>query len=191
VSGHANDAAPPLDPRPIALVGLRASGKTTLGKLLSARLGRSFVDLDAEVELLDAALRGTRDVRRAGEILREEGEPRFRDLEERALERVLSRTEPLVLATGGGVVERARNRLLLRTRARCVWLAVPVEELQRRLQSDPTSRPPLDGCDAVAEVPALLARRAPLYRGLEPLLELDPARVPDALGAIEAALGAR
>jgi len=155
-----------IDPRPIALVGLRASGKTTLGKLLAEKLGRVFVDLDEEVSREDAALRGTDVLRAAGEILSVEGEPKFRDLEERALERVLSRTEPLVLATGGGVVERAKNRLLLRTRARCLWLQVPVEELQRRLRADPTVRPALLGTDPVAEVPTIAARRGPWFREL-------------------------
>ncbi len=148
-----------IDPRPIALVGLRASGKTTLGRLLAEKLGRAFVDLDEEVSREDGALRASEVLRPAGEILAVEGEPRFRDLEERALERVLSRTEPLVLATGGGVVERAKNRLLLRVRARCLWLQVPVEELQRRMRADPTARPALLGRDPITEVPEIAARR--------------------------------
>jgi shikimate kinase len=156
------------DPRPIALLGLRGSGKTTLGRLLARRLARAFVDLDEETAHEDAALRVTTVVRPAGEILAAEGEARFRDLESRALERVLSRTEPLVLATGGGVVERARNRMLLRTRARCLWLHVAANELQRRLREDPTLRPALLGKDPVEEVPEVLARRTPLF------LELDP-----------------
>lgn len=155
-----------IDPRPIALVGLRASGKTTLGRLLAEKLGRAFVDLDEEVSREDAAQRGTSALRAAGEILVAEGEPRFRDLEERALERVLSRTEPLVLATGGGVVERAKNRLLLRTRARCLWLQVPVEELQCRMRADPTARPALLGRDPIAEVPDIAAHRDALFREL-------------------------
>ncbi|MCY2958548.1 MAG: shikimate kinase [Planctomycetota bacterium] len=151
----------------MALVGLRASGKTTLGKLLAEKLGRAFVDLDEEVSREDAALRASAALRPAGEILATDGEPRFRDLEERALERVLSRTEPLVLATGGGVVERAKNRLLLRTRARCLWLQVPVEELQRRMRADPTVRPALLGTDPIAEVAEIAARREAWFSEIE------------------------
>ncbi len=162
-----------VDPRPIALVGLRASGKTTLGRLLAEKLGRVFVDLDEEVSREDAALRASEVLRPAGEILATEGEPKFRDLEERALERVLSRTEPLVLATGGGVVERAKNRLLLRTRARCLWLQVPVEELQRRMRVDPTVRPALLGRDPIAEVPEIATRRDAWFRALEPEIVPD------------------
>lgn len=178
-----------IDPRPIALVGLRASGKTTLGKLLAAQLGRTFVDLDEEVSREDAALRGTSALRPAGEILASEGEPRFRDLEERALERVLSRTEPLVLATGGGVVERAKNRLLLRTRARCLWLQVPVEELQRRMRADPTVRPALLGKDPVEEVGEVAARREAWFQDLGATV-LSPASGPaDLIRHLSCALG--
>ncbi len=163
-----------LDARPIALVGLRASGKTTLGRALAERLCRVFVDLDEEVSREDAALRATNEMRPAGEILASEGEPHFRDLEERALERVLSRTDAIVLATGGGVVERARNRLLLRTRARCVWLDVSVEELQRRMRADPTVRPALLGRDAITEVAEIAARREPWFREIGALRVEDP-----------------
>jgi shikimate kinase len=178
-----------LDARPIALVGLRASGKTTLGKLLAERLGRAFVDLDEEVSREDAALSATSTPRPAGEILRDEGEPRFRDLETRALERVLERTELIVLATGGGVVERARNRLLLRTRARCVWLVVPIDELQRRMRADPTARPALLGRDAIAEVAEIAARRDPWFRELGGLRVDAPAASAEGVGCVLEMLG--
>lgn len=173
-----------MDPRPIALVGLRASGKTTLGRLLAECLGRAFVDLDDEVSREDAALRGSAETRPAGEILASAGEPRFRDLEERALERVLSRTDALVIATGGGVVERARNRLLLRTRARCVWLVVPVDELQRRMRADPTVRPALMGGDPAAEVPEIAARREGWFWELGALRIDGPVAGTDAASAV-------
>lgn len=178
-----------LDARPIALVGLRASGKTTLGKLLAERLGRAFVDLDEEVSREDAALRATNELRAAGEILRDEGEPHFRDLEERALERVLSRTDALVLATGGGVVERARNRLLLRTRARCVWLVVPVEELQRRMRADATARPALLGGDPILEVPEIAARREPWFGEIDAIRVETSAAIGVELDVVLALLG--
>ncbi|MBL8860526.1 MAG: shikimate kinase [Planctomycetes bacterium] len=182
--------APPPEPdlRPIALVGLRASGKSTLGRLLATRLCRAFVDLDDEIAREDAALRGASSQRPAGLILAAEGEPRFRDLEERALERVLSRTEPLVLATGGGVVERARNRLLLRTRARCVWLQVPVEELQRRMRADPTPRPALLGGDPLEEVASVLQRRRAWFQELEPRVLACAGRAEDLVNAVLLAL---
>jgi len=168
---------------------LRASGKSTVGRLLAERLDRAFVDLDDETAIEDAALRGVPDMRAVGEILAREGLERFRDLESRALERVLARTHAFVLATGGGVVERARNRLLLRTRADCVWLRVPVDELQRRMRADPTLRPSLTGVDPVAEVTLIAARREGWFLELVPRL-VDGARPSEAVAhAVLRALG--
>lgn len=140
----------------IALVGLRCAGKTSVGRELARGLGLPFVDLDDELVRLHAGST------RVGELLVELGEPAFRALEQRALETTLA-AGPQVLATGGGVVERASNRALLRERATCVWLAVEPDELARRLRADPTPRPALLGDDAALEVRALLARRAPWY----------------------------
>ncbi len=175
--------------RPIALLGLRASGKSTVGRLLAERLERAFVDLDDETAIEDAALRGVPDLRAVGEVLAHEGVERFRDLESRALERVLARTQPLVIATGGGVVERAQNRLLLRTRADCVWLRVPVDELQRRLRADATPRPSLTGADPVAEVPAIAARREAWFLELSPRIVAGTGSPETVAGDILRALG--
>lgn len=149
---------------------------------MAERLQRAFVDLDDEIAVEDAALRGVPERRAAGDILAREGVERFRDLESRALERVLARTQPLVIATGGGVVERAQNRLLLRTRADVVWLRVPVTELQRRMRADATPRPSLTGADPVAEVPAIAARREAWFLELSPRIVAgkgSPERVAD------------
>src|SRR5205085_748638 len=120
------------------------------------------VDLDDEIAALHAAESKTARIH-AGEVLRLLGEPRFRDLESVALITVLARTQPIVLATGGGVVESAANRELLRSRATCLWLQVPLAELARRLRGDLTPRPALLGGDPVEEIAALAQRRSTLY----------------------------
>ncbi len=153
----------------IALVGLRCSGKTSVGRELARRLGRSFVDLDEEIAQLFASERGLAQVPHAGDVLSRIGESAFRDLEERALRSALARPEPSVIATGGGVVERAGNRELLGREAAVVWLRVDVAELQRRLRSATDPRPPLAGSDRAAEVPELAVRREPLYREIGPV----------------------
>jgi shikimate kinase len=151
--------------KPIALVGLRASGKSTIGAILARRLKREFVDLDVEVArlfALDHAL-DAHAAPHAGEILSRVGEMEFRMLESRAFLAALERREPCVIATGGGIVEYAAHRCWLRTRAWTVWLQIPLEELARRMRADPTPRPPLLGHDPIAEIEVLSARRAPLY----------------------------
>ena len=88
----------------LILAGFMGAGKTTVGRLLAARLGWEFLDLDAYLEA------------RAGqtvpEIFAAHGEPRFRQLESNALASALGRSK-VILALGGGTPEILTNRLLL------------------------------------------------------------------------------
>lgn len=163
----------PLAPPLLALIGLRCSGKSTLAPLLAARLRLPWLDLDEQLEPGQST----------GALLRSLGESRFRDLEERALERVLAHARALpgprptlVLATGGGVVERAPNRALLARDALCIWLRAPIEVLQARLRASESAaagelaahaqRPALLGQDAALELPELARRREPAYESI-------------------------
>jgi shikimate kinase len=152
--------------RTIALIGLRASGKTTVGRALARELGLPFVDLDDEI-LREAPSARAPDAHHAfasaGDVLATIGEPAFREIEARALERVLALPDAFVLGLGGGTVVRADNRAILATRAYVVWLDVPVEVLQRRLRADPSQRPALRGGDSVAEVREIAGERASAY----------------------------
>ena len=119
----------------ICLIGFMGSGKTTVGRLLAARLGWTFVDLDDEIE------------RRAGmpivEIFEHEGEPRFRDLEHEALREQLAlahKGQARVLALGGGAFVEARNRDRLDLGGLSIWLDCSVETLWERVSSF-TTRP--------------------------------------------------
>ena len=86
----------------ISLIGLRGTGKSTVGRLLAERRGRDFVDADAVLEA-----RAGRSIRA---IFAEAGEPAFRELEEQAIADLTARPG-LVLATGGGVVLRESSGL--------------------------------------------------------------------------------
>ncbi len=147
----------------VALVGARCSGKTSAGRELARRLAWPFVDLDEEIARAHAARRESAEVLPAGTVLEREGEAAFRDLESSVLEDVLGRPGPFVLATGGGIVEREANRNLLARRTTCVWLRVATGEMQRRMRSDPTPRPALEGGDPIEELPRIAERREPAY----------------------------
>ena len=160
------------DGRPIALLGMRCSGKTTVGRMLARRLARPFVDLDDEVLRFGGYAGAGEET--VGDLLDRIGLGRFRDLEAGVVKKLLEPSPRIVLATGGGVVERTDSRAWLRRAARCVWLSVPVDVLQERLARDPAYRPALLGPDPVSEVPDLLRRRAGHYRALaEIVIEAD------------------
>ncbi|MCC6322826.1 MAG: shikimate kinase [Phycisphaerales bacterium] len=147
----------------IVLMGLRASGKTTLGRLLAARLGRRFIDLDD----LTAARLGAA---RAGDALAQHGEPAFRAAEVEALRGVL-RGGDVVLALGGGTPTARGAAWILREeksagRAVCVYLRADAATLRRRLAADPTPRPSLTGKGVAEEVEHLMRVREPIYRDL-------------------------
>ena len=142
----------------LVLVGYRGTGKSTVGRLVAERLGRRFVDADAELE----ARKGL-SIR---SIFEQFGEPVFRDWEEEQLARMTA--EPgRVVATGGGVVLRESNRRRLRDFGLVVWLTAPAAVLSERLAAGLEAvgtRPALTVAGTVAEVDAVLAAREPLYR---------------------------
>lgn len=178
----------------LALLGLRGSGKSTVGRLLAAERGEPFVDLDDET-LRQGRRAGLR-VATVGELLDRAGTARFRALEAVALRLLLEPSQRLVLATGGGVVEREDNRAWLARGARGVFLSVPLERLAERLRAEPGLRPPLlgreAGADAAAELGELLRRREPAYRALaEVVIECDGATPAEIVTRIQAALAAR
>jgi len=146
----------------LVLVGMRGSGKTTVGPLVAEQLGWPFVDLDGFI----AASEG---VESAGALLLSVGEAAFRCIEERELARVLAEKAPIVIAAGGGIVEMPACRDLLKERALCVWLRAAAPILRARLEADETERPPLLGGNSQSardEVQAVLERRSPLYAGV-------------------------
>jgi shikimate kinase len=138
---------------PLFLIGFMATGKTTVGRLLAARLGWRLVDLDEVV------------VREAGHpvthIFATEGEAGFRAREARALE-AAARERALVVATGGGAACREDNLRTMLGAGRVVALAVTPEEAVRRARGG-VGRPLLAGPDPIAAAAALLAARAPFY----------------------------
>jgi shikimate kinase len=147
----------------IALVGLRCVGKSSVGRALARELGLGFVDLDDAIAWADSEGCCAQHIPTVAHIVETQGWEGFRDLESRELERVLAAGERLVLATGGGVVERARNRELLRAKARVVWLRDSLDVLALRLRQA-EDRPSLTGLAPDLELAQVAARREPLYR---------------------------
>ena len=137
----------------LTLIGMPGCGKTTVGRLLAARLGRELADTDALVEE-DAGCT-------IPELFAREGEEAFRRLEHRALRRVGKRSG-LVIATGGGVVTRPENLDPLRENSTVIFL-------RRALNQLPTQGRPVS---QAGDLERLYRLRLPLYRAAADL-EVD------------------
>ena len=138
----------------IFLVGMMASGKTTIGRHLATLLGFAFEDSDAIVEARTGA-----DISWIFDV---EGEAGFRRRERAAIADATARKR-IVLATGGGAVLSVENRSLLRQRGVVVHLDAAADVLVERLRRD-RRRPLLQDEDPAKRVADLLAERGPLYR---------------------------
>ena len=132
--------------RNIVLTGMPSSGKSTIGRILSEKLGRELVDTDEEI------------VKRAGmpitEIFRTKGEKVFRDLETETIQEV-SASGGKVISTGGGAVLRKRNVDMLKSNGTVVFLDRPLEALL------PSGDRPL--ADDVEKLRRLYTERLPVY----------------------------
>lgn len=104
----------------VVLIGMPGSGKTTTGKRLARMLGRPFVDID------DAISQNTG--RSAAQIIREDGEDAFREVETEVTGSYCARSG-FVVACGGGVVTRSANYDLLHQNGRIVLIDRPIEQL--------------------------------------------------------------
>lgn len=145
--------------RTIVLVGLMGTGKTTIAKLLAARLGLECLDTDRLIEM-----RTGRTVR---DIFEDQGEEAFREIESDVLEECLGNGPGRVVAAAGGAVTRERNRAMLRRasssdRAVVVWLHARPEVLVARTRKG-SHRPLLDD-DPQATLARLAVERESMYR---------------------------
>jgi shikimate kinase len=130
------------------------SGKSTVGRQLSRRLGLPFFDSDHVLEQrLGCSIR---------DYFAQQGEGAFRALEEQVIAE-LSSGQPAVIATGGGAVLREANRRNLREHGQVIYLRSTPEELYRRLRHD-TQRPLLQVADPLARLKSMFSERDPLYR---------------------------
>lgn len=139
----------------IYLVGPRACGKTTIGRMIAEKLGRPFMDLDEEfVETTGRTI---------ADVVETEGWEGFRELETSVLAAV-SETPGNVVATGGGAVLKARNRELL-AQGVVVYLQADPEKVVARLMAEllPEQRPALTDLSLEDEVRRTVAEREPYY----------------------------
>ena len=156
----------------LVLVGLPGAGKSTLGRLAAKRVGRPFLDFDAEIE--------RREGMPVSQIFAERGEPAFRRMEHDLTQEV-TMLGGMILAPGGGWIMNPDNVALLAPRARFVWLKVRPETAIIRIKGDVNVRPLLVRPDPVGELQKLLAQREALYARAEYLINTEMVSVEQAV----------
>ncbi len=137
----------------VLLVGLMASGKSTVGQAISVLTGWPAIDNDA---LLERCTGST-----AAELVAAHGVEHLRTAESDVLALTLSMPAPLVAGVAAGTVLDPRDREKLRAGGHVVWLRTPVSTLVRRV-SHVDSRPFLSG-DPATVLRAMAAEREPLF----------------------------
>ncbi len=148
---------------PVALVGLSGSGKSSVARALATLHGWQSYDTDGMI----IAQQGMP----VAEVFRTQGEVVFRTMETTMLETALAAATPrTVVATGGGIVVKAVNRMVLQQRAYTVWLDAPVDVLLARLRAHDEDRPLLAGDDPRARLSALWDERLALYQQVADLI---------------------
>jgi len=141
----------------VVLVGMMATGKTTVGTHVAERMRRRLYDSDAMIE--------ERTGRTVAQLWREGGEAGYRVLETQVLDEALSADPPGVVAAAGGVVLAAVNRARLQRASEdgaiVIWLRVDPDVLASRVQ--PGDHRPLLADDPVGTLRRLAAERETLY----------------------------
>lgn len=174
----------------IFLAGFMGAGKTTIGRVLAARMGLPFIDLDDVIE----AQAG----QQIPEIFRYQGEAVFRALELKALEST-AMMAGAVVATGGGALASEKNMEVALGLGLVVYLKMGRHALAERLMRSAGDRPllrdengqPLSAEALSARIQQMLAVREPVYERATHVVNITGLDVDAAAMAVEAALAER
>lgn len=156
----------------IVLCGMMGAGKTTVGIALAELLNAEWRDTDTLIEEKYGKI---------SEIFERYGETRFREMETETV-RGLSQKDGYVISVGGGLVLKAENVTLLKTKGKIVYLRAKAETLEKRLRAD-TNRPLLHhGEESLAQrLQRLLKERGSVYESVADILvdvdELSPKEI--------------
>jgi shikimate kinase len=156
-------AADPSQPH-LILVGLPGSGKTTVGRAVAKRLGRSFLDLDDEIEC--------REGQSIAELFATQGEGYFRR-RERELTEELTLVGNMIVSPGGGWVTDPEVVGIVRPPSRLVYLKVRPDTALARLGPMRRVRPLLSRPDPLAELERLFEARKAAYEAADHAVDTE------------------
>src|SRR5579884_516910 len=147
----------------LALIGFMGTGKTSVGRAAAEHLHFDFVDTDELIQ--------SRAGRTITDIFQIEGEPAFRQWEQRVVSELATRRRT-VIATGGGLPVNPVNLASLQTHSLVVCLWASPEKIWERVKNQ-THRPLLHDPDPQKKIRELLAVRAPFYKQADVLINTD------------------
>ena len=142
-------------PRHLILVGLPGVGKSTIGLQVAERLGARLFDID----LLLMREMGMPVAQIFGMV----GEPRFREMEHKAVLAAMAAEEPAIIVPGGGWAAQPGHMHAARAQALLIYLRCPAATATKRAEQG-EARPLLAGSDPVDQMRKLLEAREPFYR---------------------------
>lgn len=139
--------------KPVLLVGMMGSGKSSIGPRLARDLGVPFADADADI----VAMAG----KPISQIFADDGEPAFRQMEADMMQSLVDRG-PGVIASGGGALITPRTLTLMQDSTLSIWLQADIPVILRRTRG--SDRPLLQNANPAAKLAELMDVRVPLYR---------------------------
>ena len=137
----------------VSLIGFMGSGKSTVGRILSKKLGFLFIDLDNIIELSEESV--------INDIFDRKDEKYFRDAESRVI-RNIYKNKNCVFACGGGVVIRRENMELIKSSSTVVYLEISPDTAFKRLKGA-RHRPLLKAGVDKEKISTMIKDRKPLY----------------------------
>ncbi len=170
----------------VILTGFRATGKSSVGKLLAARLSLDFIDMDKVIEEREGCT--------IRQMVANHGWEYFREKERQLLLELAERDNVVIAAGGGAILHQEAWQKLMQT-GLSVWLTADLNTISRRLANDSSTdelRPSLTGEDIHREIGSVLASREPLYRkGSHIIIDTAENSVEDIVCLIEGALAGK
>ncbi len=148
----------------LILVGISGAGKTTIGTMVAQRLGRTFMDLDREIERREQAT--------VSEIFAEKGEPYFRE-KERELTEELTFVGNMIVSPGGGWAMDPEVVGLVRPPSKLVYLKVRPVTALKRLGPMRSLRPLLMRPNPQDELERLLKARKDAYESADFVVDTE------------------
>ncbi len=166
----------------LTLIGLRGAGKSTLGSALAKALRRPLIELDRAIE------------REAGMELSEVfllyGQPGYRRIERRCLERIIDSQEDVVLTVGGGIVSEPDTYSLLLLNCFTVWVKASPEEHMARVVAQGDLRPMAGHEEAMEDLRNILTSRESLYAKADVVVDTSGRTVEQSFNALRQAIQA-